>query len=387
MIARKCLAKIIDSLKKFPVVGLVGSRQVGKTTLSRLLNEQLLGKGIVYLDLERPSDFEKIREPELYLESVSDKLVVLDEIQRKPDLFPLLRALVDNNRVNARFLILGSASPDLIKHSSESLAGRIIYHELSPLLMDELGDRVFDINMLWLRGGYPLSFLAESNSDSFSWREAFIQTYIERDIPQLGIRIPASTIHRFWMMLAHCHGQLWNASKIAESLGVTAPSVRHYLDILQDTYMIRQLQPYFTNKKKRLVKSPKVYIRDSGLLHSLLGIEEFDDLQAHPVIGSSWEGFVMEQIIGIVPKKWAYFFYRTNAGAEIDLVLFPPGGNKAILIEIKYSLTPRPKRGFWNVLEDISYQTAYIIYPGKEKYPIKKDVFVLPLSEINQIFL
>ena len=292
MISRKLIGTIRKSLARYPVVGLIGCRQVGKTTLSKIIAEE--SKDVLYLDLELPSDIAKLQDPELYLSQFSDRLVIIDEIQRIPDLFPLLRALVDKNRTPNRFLILGSASPDLIKQASETLAGRIIYHELKPFSLDEVG---FDsLKTLWLRGGLPLSFLSEDDHESLIWREAFIGTYLERDIPQFGIHVPSTNLRRFWMMVAHMHGQLWNASQIAKGLGLSAPTVRNYLDILTDTFIVRQLVPYHFSIKKRLIKSQKVYIRNSGFLHALLRIESFDDLQAHPIVGSSWEGFVIEQI-------------------------------------------------------------------------------------------
>jgi predicted AAA+ superfamily ATPase len=253
-----------------------------------------------------------------------------DEIQRMRSLFPLLRALVDRKRTAGIFLILGSASPKLIRHSSESLAGRITYHGLSPFSLAEINSE--SIQKLWLRGGYPESYLPGSDADSFTWREAFIKTYLEMDIPQLGIRIPAQQLRRFWTMIAHSHGQLWNASKIAGSLGISAPTVRSYLDILEETFIVRQIQPYHSNIKKRLIKSPKVYIRDSGLLHTLLNISTSEDLHGHPSLGSSWEGFIVEQILGILPERWQAYFYRTGAGAEIDLVLFD-SKHKPVAIE------------------------------------------------------
>ena len=268
---------VAEALAKFPVVALVGARQVGKTTLARVLQRETVG-GSVYIDLERPTDLAKLEAPELYLEMHAHELVILDETQRMPDLFPLLRSLVDADRRNGRFLLLGSASPDLVRQSSESLAGRVVHLELSPLSLEEVGATMENVWRLWQRGGFPRSFLAQTDADSLQWREAFIQTYLERDLPTLGVRIPSATLHRFWRMLAHSHGQLWNASKIAASLGISAPTARHYLDILQDTFVVRQLQPYHANLKKRLVKRPKAYLRDSGLLHALLQLETLEDL-------------------------------------------------------------------------------------------------------------
>lgn len=380
MIDRRLQKTIEGSLKNYPVVGLLGSRQVGKTTLAKKI--QTFVQKSIYLDLELPSDLNKLQEPELYLGEFADALVIIDEIQRMPSLFPLIRALVDQNRVNGRFLVLGSASPELIRHSSESLAGRIIYHELSPFGLDETD--ADNIQRLWLRGGYPQSYLAVNDAASFSWREAFIKTYLEMDIPQLGIHVPAMQLRRFWTMLAHSHGQLWNASRIANSLGISAPTVRSYMDILEETFVARQLQPYHFNIKKRLIKSPKVYIRDSGLLHALLRTRTIEDLQGHPSIGSSWEGFVLEQIIGTVPDNWDKYFYRTNAGAEIDLLLFDHKNNP-VAIEVKFSASPKVEKGFWNAYEDLSCKRGFVVYPGKESYPLGKGVFTLPADDLAYI--
>jgi uncharacterized protein len=378
----RTLKQIIEaSLDEFPVVGILGSRQIGKTTLARMIQKDS-SREVIYLDLELPSDLNKLQEPELYLSQFTESLVIIDEVQRLPSLFPLMRALVDRKREPGRFLILGSASPDLIRQASESLAGRIIYHELTPFTLAEAGCE--KTQQLWLRGGYPKSYLAKNEMNSFSWRESFIKTFLEMDIPQLGIRVPAAQLRRFWMMLTHGHGQLWNASQMASSLGVTAPTVRHYLDILEDTFIVRQLQPYHANIKKRLTKSPKIYIRDSGILHALLGTLTFDQLQTHPSIGASWEGFVIEQIIRIVPASRQFYFFRTSAGAEIDL-LITDGHNRLIAIEIKYSLSPKPSKGFWTACDDLSCRKGFIVYPGEDAYPIGKDTFVLPLKELSRI--
>jgi predicted AAA+ superfamily ATPase len=381
MIKRRIQASVEASLKKYPVVGIIGSRQSGKTTLAKMIRKGI-SKKVIYLDLELPSDMNKLLDPELYLGQFINCLVIIDEIQRMPSLFPLIRALVDRKRISGRFLILGSASPELIRHSSESLAGRIIYHELSPISIDET--RYKNIRQLWLRGGYPLSYLAGNSEDSFSWREAFIKTYLEMDIPQLGIRVPSAQLRRFWTMLAHSHGQLWNASQIAGSLGISAPTVRSYLDILEETFIARRLQPYYSNIKKRLIKATKVYIRDSGILHSLLRIGDVEDLMGNPVLGRSWEGFVVEQIIGLLPAGWSYFFYRTNAGAEIDLLLMDKK-NKPVAIEIKYSASPKAARGFWNALEDLSCRKAFIVYPGDETYLSGKNLITLSVKELKKI--
>lgn len=382
MIIERSLKKtIIDSLNRYPVVGLIGCRQVGKTTLAKMLTEELAIKAI-YLDLELPSDIAKLQESELYLSQFSEHLVIIDEIQRMPSLFPLIRALVDKNRHKRRFLILGSASPHLIKHTSETLAGRIIYHELNPFSLDEIGFN--NLNKLWLRGGFPDSYLAEDDHWSLLWRNAFIRTYLERDIPQLRIQVPSMSLRRFWTMLAHLHGQLWNAGQVSRGLGLSSPTVRNYLDILGATFIIRQLQPYHLNIKKRLIKSPKVYIRDTGLLHALLNIESLDNLQSHPVVGSSWEGFVIEQIPEVLPEGTPLYFYRTVAGAEIDLLVFDKT-NQPLAIEIKYSLSPKVEKGFWIAFQDLSCKKGFVVYPGNEYYPIGKNVYALPIKELKRI--
>jgi uncharacterized protein len=381
MIQRELQETIASSLKKYPVVGLIGSRQAGKTTLAKIISQAYPQS--VYIDLELPSDLNKLQSPELYLRQFTTKLVIIDEIQRMPDLFPLIRALVDQRRVGGRFLILGSASPELIRHASESLAGRIVYHELSPLSLVESGQDKMD--QLWLRGGYPLSFLAGTDEESMGWRDAFIRTYLEMDLPQLGIRVPAPQIRRFWTMLAHLHGQLWNASRIAGSLGLTAPTVKHYLGILEETFIAGSLFPYFANVKKRLIKSPKVYIRDSGLLHALLRIKTIEDLRSHPVAGSSWEGFVIEQIRRRIDHGGEGFYYRTGAGAEIDLVLLDRR-NRPIAVEIKYSATPAVTKGFWNAMDDLSCRRGYVIYPGDQAYPISERLTAVPLKQMELVF-
>src|SRR4030067_844430 len=381
MIERNLIKPIKDSLKQYPGVGLIGCRQVGKTTLARVLEKDLV-KRVIYLDLELPSDIAKLHDSELYLSQFPDSLVIIDEIQRMPSLFPLIRALVDKRRVGGRFLILGSASPHLIKQASETLAGRIIYHELKPLTITETGSS--DINKLWLRGGFPDSYLSESDEESFTWREAFIQTYLERDLPQLGIRMPSTQLRRFWTMLAHLHGQLWNASQIAKGLSLSAPTVKHYVDILEETFIARQLPPFHFNIKKRLVKSHKIYIRDSGLLHSLLNIRMLDDLQGHPVSGNSWEGFVIEQVTAALPANTPIYFYRTSAGAEIDMLFFN-SKNKPVAVEIKYSLSPKLEKGFWFAYDDLACKKGFVVYPGEESYPLGRGVFTLPIKQTGRL--
>jgi predicted AAA+ superfamily ATPase len=382
MIKRK-IKKIIEKLlTNFPVVSIIGSRQVGKTTLAKDIQKNY--KNSIYLDLELPSDLNKLEDPELYLKQYTDKLIVIDEIQRKPEMFSLLRSLVDQKRTNGRFLLLGSASPILMKHSAESLAGRIVYRELSPLSIFEIGTSDLLIKKLWLRGGYVNSFLAKSNKTSDEWRNSFIKTFLERDIPQLGYKISAIQLRRFLTMIAHGHGQLWNSSQIANSLGLSAPTIKHYLDIFEETFIVRQLQPYYVSIKKRLVKSPKVYIRDSGMLHSVLGLQDFNSLSSHPVIGNSWEGFVIEQILDLVSDTiWKPYFYRTSSGGEIDLILV--NNKKIIAIEIKYSFSPRLTEGFWNSYIDLDCKKGFVIYPGEEKYDLKDGVAVLPMKMLSEL--
>jgi len=384
MIKRRIEESIIENLKHFPAIGLVGPRQSGKTTLAKIIAKKCR-QPIVYLDLENPQDFEKLGNSQLYLEQFKKHLVILDEAQRKPELFPLLRSLIDEDRRPGRFMILGSASPSLKRQASESLAGRIAYHELSPFTLDEVGVSETKMNKLWLRGGYPQSYLADSDKIATVWLQNFIQTHLERDLPALGVRVPSTTLLRFWTMAAHCNGQLWNAAKLADSLGVDSKTTRRYLDLLEDTFMIRQLQPFFTNIKKRLIKSPKIYIRDTGLLHTLLKIYSFDDLLANPVLGASWEGFCIEQIIALKPSHFDIYFYRTQAAAEIDLVL-TKGLKVEIAVEIKYSLTPKMTKSSTNAIAELNPKKTWIVYPGKESYPVKKNVWTLPVIELNKIF-
>ncbi|MCL4354651.1 ATP-binding protein [Patescibacteria group bacterium] len=402
MIERKLQKSVIESLQSFPVVGIVGSRQTGKTTLAKSILKEYPNS--LYLDLELPSDFNKLQNAELFLNENASKLIIIDEVQRLPILFPVIRALVDQDRRPARFLILGSASPIFIKGASESLAGRIIYHELTPFSIDELsfssnsddtsGLTAFQddqrrsgsqlVNELWLKGGYPLSYLSERPEESFIWRESFIKTYLEQDIPQLGIRIPAIQLRRFWTILAHNHGKLWNSSHTALSLGVSAPTVKNYLDILSDTFIVRQLTPYFTNVKKRIVKAAKTYVRDSGLLHALLGIKSLEQLYGNPIVGFSWEGFIVEQIINITKNNYEHCFYRTGAGAEIDLLLVK-NNIPEIAIEIKFSLEPKISKGFWVSLDELRCKKGFVIYPGKDVYPIHEKVAVTSIDKFWEL--
>lgn len=387
-ILRQAREKIVSQLKVSPAVVILGPRQVGKTTLALDISQHIK-KPSIYLDLERPSDLQKMSDPELYLEHQSGKLVILDEVQRTPELFPILRSVIDERRRSGekvgQFLLLGSASLDLIQNASESLAGRISYMDLGVLNIQETGLSIPQQNKLWLRGGFPESFLSDSDQGSFGWRESFIMSYLERDIPLISPRIPAETLRRFWMMIAHNQGQMINASNIASGLGVSTPTVIRYVDLLIDLLLLRSLKPWASNVGKRLVKSPKIYIRDSGLTHALLNIQTLDQLQGHPVVGGSWEGFVIENILSVCPSRTNAFFYRTSAGAEIDLIL-EISSSKKIAIEIKRSLSPQVSKGFYIGCQDIGVreEDRYLVYPGKETYPVSKDVQAIPLDQLME---
>ena len=381
MIGRRIIPNIEKALLQFPAVALLGSRQAGKTTLARSVGSSRVNS--LHLDLERPSDLAKLADPELFLSRHVDQLVVLDEIQRQPDLFPVLRALIDENRRPGRFLLLGSASPQLLRQTSQSLAGRISFHELAPFDVSEIKPGHAGLADFWLRGGYPLSWLTESNERSLAWRESFILTHLERDIPAFGIRIPGPTLHRFWQMLAHLHGQMWNASRLASGFGVSAPTVQHYLEILEATYMVRRLPPLHVNLGKRLVKSPKIYLRDSGLLHALLGIRSLDELAGHPVVGPSWEGWVVEQVAQLLSSQWRLSFYRTATGAEMDIVA--ERGERRIGFEIKLSSAPSLSKGFWSAMKDLQLEQAYVVAPVETGYPIAEKVEVIPAQDLAQL--
>jgi len=372
MIPRVAKATLLDLLQRFPAVALLGPRQAGKTTLALSLEEQLRPQAL-YLDLELPSDRAKLADPELYLSQHRDRLVILDEIHRLPDIFQTLRSLIDRRRRTGRkvsqFLLLGSASMDLMHQSAETLAGRIAYLELTPFTAAEVGGTSPSApDALWLRGGFPESFLADDDEGSFEWRTAFIQTYLERDVPALGPRVPAETLRRFWQMLAHNQGLMLNGAQLAAGLGVSGHTIARYLDILVDLLLVRRLQPWASNARKRLVRSPKVYVRDSGLVHALLGIRTQEELFGHPIVGPSWEGMLIENILSSLPATVRSWFYRTSAGAEIDLVL--EFGHKNIwAIEIKRSISnPVPSKGFYIGCADLKAARQIVLYPGKESY-------------------
>jgi uncharacterized protein len=383
MLERAAKTRLVALLTQFPAVALLGPRQVGKTTLA----QSLTGMGAaspLYVDLELPSDRVKLADPELYLSDYEDRLVILDEIHRLPGIFQTLRSLIDRRRRKGKrtghFLLIGSASIDLLQQSAETLAGRIAYMELTPFLEAEvIGYAPNARQLLWVRGGHPDSFLAKSEAESFEWRAAFIQTYLERDVPSLGPRVPAETLHRFWQMLAHNQGQMLNASQLAAGLGISGQTIARYLDIIVDLLLVRRLQPWSTNVGKRLVRSPKVYVRDSGLLHSLLGIRDLETLLGHPVVGSSWEGMLIENILSTVPATTQAWFYRTTVGAEIDLVL-EAAPNQRWAIEIKRSLAdPKPSKGFYIGCQDIKAARQIVLYPGEKTYKIDSKTEVMPL--------
>lgn len=363
------LKTLITLLRRHRVVGIIGARQVGKTTLARSLIKHIRIASSYY-DLENPEDLARLADPMLTLKGL-EGLVVIDEIQRMPELFPILRVLVDRSRSSTRFLVLGSASPDLLRQGSETLAGRIIYHELGGFSLDEAGMK--NHPRLWLRGGFPRSYLASSDAASEEWRRGFILTFLERDLPQLGITIRSNTMHRFWSMLAHYHGQIWNASEFGRSFGVADTTVRNYLDLLSSALVVRQLQPWHENISKRQIKSPKVYIADSGLLHTLLGIKTRTDLERHPKIGASWEGFVIEQIIRWMGfKAEECFFWATHGGAELDLLIVR--GIKRLGFEIKLTSSPRVMPSMRSAISDLRLQRLYVIHSGDESFQLERRI-------------
>lgn len=380
MIHRFLYSQLSDAIAHSPAVALLGPRQVGKTTLALAVGES---NHALYLDLESEQGRAKLAQPELYLADHLDKLVILDEVHRAPGLFPILRGLIDRGRRAGRragqYLLLGSASLDLLKQSGETLAGRITYLELAPFHLLEARD--FSADELWVRGGFPESLLASDMARSLRWRQDFIRAYLERDIPQFGPRIPAETLRRFWGMLAHHQGGLLNTAQLARNLGVDAKTAGGYLDLLVDLLLVRRLPPWHANLGKRLVKSPKVYVRDSGLVHALLNIPDKETLLAHPVVGQSWECFVIENLLVCAAHKAQGHFYRTSGGAEIDLLLAWPDGS-LWAIEIKRSLAPKVERGFHAACADLLPTKKFVIYPGEERYRLASDIEVISLKEL-----
>jgi len=373
------LLELQGLLERHPMVGILGARQVGKTTLARQLAARHDGP-VSYLDLEDPTHLARLSEPMLALRDLQG-LIVIDEVQRRPDLFPVLRVLADREDRTARFLILGSASPELLQQSSESLAGRIHYQDLGGFDLDEVGMEARE--RLWLRGGFPRSFLAETDSTSAEWRRDFVRTLLERDLPGLGIQIPAETLRRFWTMIAHYHGQVWNGAELARAFGVSAVTVRRYLDLLTSALVLRQLPPWFENLGKRQVKSPKVYVADSGLLHTLLSLETREDLEGHPKIGASWEGFVLREVVerlGARPEEM--FFWATHGGAELDLLVIR--GRRRFGFEIKRTAAPRVTPSVHTAIDDLHLDRVDVVYPGEHTFPLADRVRAVALSRLYE---
>lgn len=383
MIERRLRTVVEERLASQAAVCLLGPRQTGKTTLAL---EIAGSRPSVYLDLESPADAARLSEPELYLDQHRDELVVVDEIQRSPGLFEVLRGVIDRGRREGRgtgmFLLLGSASPALLRQSGETLAGRISYLELEGFTVDETGRD--EVERLWVRGGFPLSFLAADDRTSLAWRQDFTRTYLERDIPQLGSRVPAETLRRFWTMLAHRQGAPFNATDLARSLGLAVSTASRYLDLMVDLMLVRRLEPWTANVGKRLTRTPRAFVRDSGILHALLGLEDRDAILGHPIAGPSWEGFVIENLIAAAGSRAEACFFRSSGGAEIDLVLEWPGGPRWA-VEIKRSLTPKLTRGFRAASEDIQPDCGFVVYPGQERYPVKPGVEAIGLAEITEL--
>jgi len=384
MIERKITKRLRETIARVPAVALLGARQIGKTTLAKTIAQNI---DSIYLDLEAPEDLLKLSDPTSFLSAHSDKLVILDEIQRSPELFPLLRGLIDKNREQGRrggqFLLLGSASMDLMRQSSESLAGRISYIEMGGLNTAEIGADLQERNTLWLRGTFPDSYLAASDDDAMDWLENLIRTYLERDIPQMGFRVPAPRLRRLWTMLAHLQGETINYSKLASNLEVDAKTVSYYVDILTDLLLVRRVEPWHANVKKRLVKSPRYYVRDSGILHRLLGINSYDALLSNPVLGKSWEGFVLENILSVMPNRAEAYFYRTAAGAEIDLVIKMPSSD-IWAVEIKHGVAPKIGKHYSKTCEDLSAKYKFVLYGGDDEFSVGNDVKVISLARFME---
>ncbi len=387
MIPRRIAPRVEEALSDQAAVALIGPRQVGKTTLAIEVGHR---RDALYLDLEDSADRNKLREPRLFLQEVEDRLVILDEIHRLPELLPELRGIIDRGRRRGRrtgrFLLLGSASLDLLRRTGETLAGRIAYVPMAPLDILEVAPGTDHVNKLWLRGGYPDSFLAASDRKSFRLRRDFVRTYLERDVALFGPRLPAEALERLWTMLAHSQGGLLNASRLASSLGASAQTVTRYIDLLCDLLLVRRLSPLHPNLGKRLVKSPKVYVRDSGLLHALLGIETLVDLTGHPACGGSWEGFAIESLLSCMPERTIASFFRTAAGAEMDLVLDFPQGERWV-VEIKLGLSPTLQKGFHHARADLQPDRSFVVYSGEARYPMGDSVEAIGLPELANMLV
>lgn len=379
-IPRLAESAISGLVSRFPAVAIVGPRQVGKTSLAQHLSFRM-ERPAVYLDLENPGDLNKLQDPELFLTPLQDHTVILDEVQRAPHLFPVLRGLIDRHRKPGRFILLGSASPDLIRDSSESLAGRIAYFDLPPLNLQEVAG-IADYRTHWLRGGFPESLLAGDDAASMEWREYFIQTYLERDLPMLGLRANPLLTRRLWTMLAHWNGNLLNYEALGNSLGITGATVRRYLDFFESAYLIRRIQPWFVNISKRLVKSPKVYIRDTGILHTLLARTDFEQLLGHPAVGASWEAYVIQEVAALLPPRCELCFYRTQDGTEADLVIIK-GGVPEAMVEIKFSTSPTITKSMRIAADDLQTRRNIIVAPVESGYPLPDGFQVMGYREIE----
>lgn len=385
MIVRSLTQQVIEDLSFFPIAGIVGPRQVGKTTFAKSLITNI-SKPVIYLDLELSSDIRRLDDAETYLKSIADKCVIIDEVQRMPKLFPLLRALTDIDRQPARYILLGSASPELIKNSSETLAGRISYSELMPFSILEVADQI-TWQEHWLRGGFPPALLAKKTTQSFRWLSSFLQSFAQRELQSLGYDIPPQAIARLLEMLSYVHGQLLNVSDLSRSLGLSQPTINRYLDLLEGAFIIHRLQSFHVNTSKRLVKSPKIYFRDSGVLHQLCQINDFNRLQGHPIVGASWEGYVIEQIKRVTNSvDWQFYFYRTHAGAETDLILRTPKGDLCS-IEIKYTNSPSLAKSFYDNIGDLKTKHNFVIVPEAASYPKREGVQVVNLREFLEVHL
>ena len=384
MIRRLLLTEVDRRLRTTPAVVLLGPRQVGKTTLARSIARKR-GEKALYLDLERPADLRRLDDADAYLREQVGRLVIIDEIHRLPGLFPILRGIIDQRRRDnhraGHFLLLGSASLDLQRQSGESLAGRVAYLDMSPVLASELPAKRISVDRLWSRGGFPDSLLARTDALSFNWRQDFVRTYLERDVPMFAPRLPTNTLGRLWRMLANAQGTLLNQARLASSLDVSAPAVGRYVDLLADLLLIRRLQPWSGNLGKRLVRSPKVYVRDSGVLHALLGLETTDDILSHSVAGPSWEGFVIENLIAAAGPNRIPLFFRTEKGAEVDLI-FERGGKVEMVIEIKRSTAPTVSKGFRLACDDLAPKSAFVVHGGRETWPMSGNVTAISLTEL-----
>ena len=384
MIDRFIYGEVLEIVGEFPVLGIVGPRQVGKTTLARLLSKKI-NKESVFLDLENPRDVSKLTDPLLFFENNQDKCIIIDEVQIKKELFPIIRAVIDQKREPGRFILLGSASPELIRDASESLAGRIYYKELTPFHFQEIKD-VISYQKHWLNGGYPEALLTESKTKSVRWRRSFIQTYIERDLPLLGLQSKIADMQRLVRMISHIHGNQLSYQTLSKSMGLTGPTIKKQIDFLEHAYIVRLLEPFYHNIGKRLVKSPKIYLRDTGLLHSLLEVERFEDLFGNPIIGNSWEGYVIEQIYAVLPETYTLNYYRTQQGAELDLVICK-NLKPVIGIEIKFNSSPKFSVGNEISLKDLGLNKCFIVVPEVERYYLKGFIQVISISELIMDFV